>query len=268
MGFSETEADLYKALLKIGEGTIAECIQLSKVKRAAAYNIMDRLVESGLVVEIQGNPKRFCPAPPRFAFEELQNRRLKELNEERKEIPQTVEELVEISEEIFKEHPIMVDDRREFMLLRGTKMMDDIMKPLAGRAKKCQRIFSRFPLAFPEDSDDLEKRARLKHVTYDHRVLFESHMIDDPKFLGLLSCDFNDEYMEFRHMESLPIKLVIFDDFAGVVTTPNNSDRDKFESVLTYNRNLIEFYITSFDSYWERAKILKAADIEERLKKR
>jgi len=268
IGFSENEADLYIALLKSGEATIAECIQSSNVKRATAYNVMDNLINCGLVFEIQDSPKRFAPVPSRSAFEALQQRKLDELESEKEEIPNTITKLIKKSEKLSKQNPLIVDDRREFMLLRGTKMMDDIMKPLAGRAKNCQRIFSRFPLAFPEESIDLERRARLKHVTYNHKVLFETHMIDDPKFLGLVSCDIKDEYMEFRYLESLPIKLVIFDDFAGVVTTPNNSDRDKFESVLTYNRNLIEFYITSFDSYWERAKILKASDIEERLKKR
>jgi sugar-specific transcriptional regulator TrmB len=268
IGFSENEIDLYIALLKSGEATIAECVQSSNVKRATAYNIMGSLINSGLVFEIQDNPKRFAPVPPKSAFETLQQRRLQELESEKEEIPGTISKIIEKSEILSKQNPLIVDDRREFMLLRGTKMMNDIMIPLAKKVEDCQRIMSRFPLSFPRDSQDLEKRRRLGISPRNIHVLFETGMLDNQNFLWMIECDFKDPLMQFRHLESLPIKLVIFDNFAGVVTTPNNTDRNRFESILTYNRNVVEFYISSFDSFWDRAKVLTAEDIEERIGKR
>lgn len=268
MGFSENESDLYVALLKSGEATIAECIQTSNVKRATAYNVMDNLINSGLVFEIQDSPKRFAPVPPRAAFEALQQKRLNELETKKDEIPGTITKLIEKSEVLSKQNPLIVDDRREFMLLRGTKMMNEIMIPLARKVEECERIMSRLPLSFPDDSQDIEKRKQLGNSQRTLHILFETDMLNNKDFLGMIKCDFGDPSMHFRHLESLPIKLVLFDNFAGVVTTPNNSDRNKFESILTYNRNIVEFYISSFDSYWDRAEILTMEEIEKRLKKR
>ena len=120
----------------------------------------------------------------------------------------------------------------------------------------------------PKESEKLEERNLKEHIAkYEHRVLFETDMLSNSRFARLVECDFNDSNMFFKHLESLPIKLVIFDDFASVITTPNNSDRDKFESLITYNRNLIELYTSAFDGYWEKAKPLRLEDIEKALEK-
>ena len=50
LGFDEKEAEVYLALLKIGETTATKVSQETKIERTLVYYIMEKLIGKGLAV--------------------------------------------------------------------------------------------------------------------------------------------------------------------------------------------------------------------------
>lgn len=63
-GLSENEAKVYLCLLGLGIGSARKLSMLSNIHRTKIYDIIGRLLEQGLVVEVSGHPKRFVPSSP------------------------------------------------------------------------------------------------------------------------------------------------------------------------------------------------------------
>jgi sugar-specific transcriptional regulator TrmB len=69
IGLSEKQAKIYLASLELGETTIKEIAKKAEIKRTTIYDLIDELLESGLIKQtIKGRKKKFIAASP----EELQ----------------------------------------------------------------------------------------------------------------------------------------------------------------------------------------------------
>ncbi len=66
---SEYEAKVYISLVEAGIATARTLSIMSNVPRTKVYNILRKLMETDLVAEVPGKPKKFTPTPPRTAFE-------------------------------------------------------------------------------------------------------------------------------------------------------------------------------------------------------
>jgi len=72
-GLSDYEAKVYLCLVYSGSTGARRLSMLSNVPRSKVYDVVRRLVDLGLVVELPGAPKRFVAAPPSEAFGNLVN---------------------------------------------------------------------------------------------------------------------------------------------------------------------------------------------------
>ena len=69
VGLNEKQAKIYLAALELGETTIKEIAKKAEIKRTTIYDLIDEMLESGLIRQtIKGVKKRFIAASP----EELQ----------------------------------------------------------------------------------------------------------------------------------------------------------------------------------------------------
>ncbi len=59
LGFSEKEADVYLAVLKLKEATILQLAKITNIKRTTVYHLIDGLAEKGLVNKIIKNDKKY-----------------------------------------------------------------------------------------------------------------------------------------------------------------------------------------------------------------
>ncbi len=75
IGFSKNEARVYEALLQIGEASVQEISNRSRVHRRNVYDSMQKLLEKGLVLEvfIKGD-KHFKAVNPRRLLELLEEK--------------------------------------------------------------------------------------------------------------------------------------------------------------------------------------------------
>ena len=85
IGFTDGEIKVYLALLQIGETTVGPIGRKSKVSKSKLYDILDKLVEKGLVGHIvKNNVQWYAANDPKMILEYL-DRKSGELKETRKE---------------------------------------------------------------------------------------------------------------------------------------------------------------------------------------
>ncbi|HBL39662.1 TPA: hypothetical protein DDZ10_03265 [Candidatus Uhrbacteria bacterium] len=65
LGLSKNEAELYEALLELGEASVSKLNQKTNINRRNIYDVLNRMTEKGLVfVVIQSGENRYKPVDP------------------------------------------------------------------------------------------------------------------------------------------------------------------------------------------------------------
>jgi sugar-specific transcriptional regulator TrmB len=64
LGITEYEAKVYAALVGLGEGTVRQVHEASKVPRSRVYDVLETLVSKGFVEERHGNPMCYRAVEP------------------------------------------------------------------------------------------------------------------------------------------------------------------------------------------------------------
>ncbi|PJA45191.1 hypothetical protein CO174_04475 [Candidatus Uhrbacteria bacterium CG_4_9_14_3_um_filter_50_9] len=66
LGLSKNEAELYEALLELGEASVSKLNQKTNINRRNIYDVLNRMIEKGLVfIVIQAGENRYKPVDPR-----------------------------------------------------------------------------------------------------------------------------------------------------------------------------------------------------------
>ncbi len=81
LGLTEYEAKVMDALFKLNESFAPQISRNAQVPKTRVYDVLDRLVEKKLIIEIYGRPKKYKVIPPEKAFTTLIEERKKELFE-------------------------------------------------------------------------------------------------------------------------------------------------------------------------------------------
>ena len=63
LGLTETESKIYMILLRLGSTHVTPVIKKAELHRATVYDVLDRLIEKGLVSYIIKEGKRFVTDP-------------------------------------------------------------------------------------------------------------------------------------------------------------------------------------------------------------
>ncbi len=87
LGLSKNEAELYEALLELGEASVSKLNQKTNINRRNIYDVLNRMIEKGLtIIVVRSGENRYRPVDPKKLKElvdeksrQLENR-LEELN--------------------------------------------------------------------------------------------------------------------------------------------------------------------------------------------
>lgn len=97
-GLTDGEAKVYLALLEIGSSTTGPIIEKSKVARSFIYNILDKLMEKGLVSYVtRENTKYYEAASPRRILDYIEKRR-NQLEESKNKVENLLPQLLFLRE--------------------------------------------------------------------------------------------------------------------------------------------------------------------------
>tara|TARA_Y100000034_G_scaffold135243_1_gene206314 strand:+ start:1024 stop:1776 length:753 start_codon:yes stop_codon:yes gene_type:complete len=93
IGLTKQESKVYLSLLELQEAQTGKLCRFTKIASSNIYNILDSLIQKGLVsYRIQNNIKVFMPAPPE-ALNELFLEKQRKLDEERKQVTKLISTL-------------------------------------------------------------------------------------------------------------------------------------------------------------------------------
>jgi DNA-binding MarR family transcriptional regulator len=94
LGLTKGEIKVYLALTRLGESTVGPIVHESKVTKSKIYDILDRLIEKGLVGYItKSGTKHFTPNDPHMILEYL-SKKEDELNKTKQEVTHLLPELM------------------------------------------------------------------------------------------------------------------------------------------------------------------------------
>ena len=115
LGLTEYESKTLNTLFRMGEAEAPAISRLAQVPKTRVYDVLDKLVEKNLVIEIRGRPKRYRGIEAKKALGKLLDKKKAELGK----LEETVAGVGEIlSLDAGKEEPgetvMKVKDRRDF----------------------------------------------------------------------------------------------------------------------------------------------------------
>ena len=116
LGLTEYESKTLTSLLSLNEAKAPDISREAQVPKTRVYDVLDKLVERDLVIEIQGRPKRYRARPVDKVFLELlsaKKRELKELEKETSEIKSLFNST--IGEEETGEKVLKVKEKQDFV---------------------------------------------------------------------------------------------------------------------------------------------------------
>jgi sugar-specific transcriptional regulator TrmB len=253
IGLNAYEARSYLVLVGHPRFKALELAARAHVPRQKIYEVLDSLVEKGFAQVIQEKTKLFSAVEPALALPNYLSRRTQQLQHELTEQSRTVSALVDDLTASYSEGQ---EGRGTLDFLR---IVGEPGQTAAQYRKMLSEVtseyleFSRPPYAVDPLDERLVRQARERGVAC--RLLLEKGAVDDIHRQRL------EEYqavgIEVRQLESLPLKLALFDQRGGLIALLDPViTKPTWTSVVFDHPGLGEAMKGLFEEYWRRAEKL------------
>jgi len=236
IGLTEGEAKVYLALSELGSSTVGPIVKNSRVAYSNIYDILNRLIDKGIVsFVIKNKTKHFQAAPPTNLLEYLDNKE-KEISEQRTALKEVLSQLEEIQQ------GKKGQEAEVFLGMKGLRSAYE--KMLRGALKSDEVLF--FYLhkeEYAEQSDIFynsisELTKKLKNRGICNKNYRKSWFTKKAKFL-------NVKFVEFP----IPGNIDISNDKVMIVTwspTPT--------AILIHSQTVADNFRDYFNEVWKSAK--------------
>lgn len=117
LGLTEYEAKTLSSLFRLKESEAPEVSRIAQVPKTRVYDVLDRLVKKGLIIEIYGRPKKYRVIDASDVFEGLLNKKKQEitnLEAEANVLKPMISEFQTINREL-GEKVMKVKDRQDYV---------------------------------------------------------------------------------------------------------------------------------------------------------
>ncbi len=261
--FTEFEIEMYLTLLALGEATIDECVKIANVKRTTAYSVAKDLAEMGLIEVSLSKPLRYRVLPPRETLYPILKKRIEVTRQRIKQMETTIVDFIDEAESVYKENATYLSSDRDFLVIKGPYLTRKLTWSVAHKAET-MRILSRFPILFEYGSPRKRRQSQVNIF-----IIIETKMLENEEFLSRVSESFEKSNFNIRHLSSLPSKMVIYDDYASLLTirSVGGDYGSHLESVFTFSKDVVKLHIHAFEALWEKAEPVTKEDLEKYGKK-
>ncbi len=239
IGFSKNEARVYEALLQIGEASVQEISNRSRVHRRNVYDSMQKLLEKGLVLEvfIKGD-KHFKAVNPR---------RLLELLEEKEERINSVLPEMQAKYE-------SIGDKEEAYLYRGIEGFKNYLQDILKTKETVYFIGAKGFWLDPRLKYFLPKFQRERKklgIKFFH--IFDSEVKKEkPEILKLVGKQYKFLPKEYSSLTAVDIFGPFVVNFVGV--RPGELSDEPIQFVLK-SRRLADGYRKFFQFIWDHCAV-------------
>ncbi len=116
LGLTEYESKTLTSLLRLNEAKAPDISREAQVPKTRVYDVLDKLVEKDLIIEIQGRPKRYRAREPEKVFNELLTSKKQEIKHLEKETSEMQSRMIPgITEDEFGEKVLKVKEKQDFV---------------------------------------------------------------------------------------------------------------------------------------------------------
>jgi len=207
LGLTEYEAKTLNTLFTLKEAEAPEISRTAQVPKTRVYDVLEKLMEKDLIIEIKGRPKLYRAIEPQKAIDILlisKKNQLRDLENEATQIKENFLDFEEGKEET-GEKVMKVKDRQDFErilgqeLLKATKSIQglteitdehDIIHEALKRAKE-KNVTIKLLNSFP--SKRLKESAEVKHLVHG----MNAFIIDNKKVVMAIS-DFKKQRPDYH----------------------------------------------------------------------
>jgi len=249
LGLNAYEARSYLVLIGHPRFKALELAARAHVPRQKIYEVLDSLVEKGFAQVVQEKTKLFSAVEPNLAVPSYLLRRSQTLQRELEDQTRMADGLVNELDAAYSE------GRGERGTLDYLRIVGDPEQTAVQYRKMLSDVrheyleFSRPPYAVDPLDEQLVKQARLRGVSC--RLLIESGTLDDAHRQRLE--DYATAGVEIGQIESLPMKLAIFDGQRGLLALLDPViTRPTWTAVVFEHGGMGEAMKGMFDNYWRR----------------
>ena len=253
LGLNAYEARSYLVLIGHPRFKALELAARAHVPRQKIYEVLDSLVEKGFAHVVQEKTKLFSAVEPNLAVPSYLVRRSQVLHHELTEQTRMADGLVNDLAAAYSEGQGG----------RGTLDFLRIVSDPAQTAAEYRRMlsevqseymeFSRPPYAVDPLDEKLVKQARLSGVSC--RLLLQAGALDDAhrQTLG----DYAAVGVEVRQVDSLPMKLALFDTRDGMIALLDPViTRPTWTAIVFSHDGMGEAMKGLFEDHWRRSSVL------------
>ncbi len=253
MGLNAYEARSYLVLIGHPRFKALELAARAHVPRQKIYEVLDSLVEKGFAQVVQEKTKLFSAIEPGLAIPGYLARRAQALQQEVTEQARMAGGLVDDLAGAYSRGQggrgtldfLRIVSERGQIATQYRKMLAEVTTDYAE--------FSRPPYAVDPLDEQLVKQARARGVKC--RLLLQAGTLDDEHRHRLE--DYVIAGVEVRELDSLPMKLALFDGREGMIALLDPIvTKPSWTAVMFAHIGMIEAMQGLFDSYWRRAEIL------------
>ena len=235
-GLTDGEAKVYLSLLILGSSTVGPISKKSVISYSKIYEVLDRLIEKGLVSFIVKEKTRyFQAASPRNLIEYL-NKKEKEISEQKQSLQKIIPDLEKLQESKVEQ------EAEVFIGIKGLRSAYE--KLTEGTTKKDEALFFNLHKEeYAEQSNmfynsisDISKRAKNRGIA--NKELKKSWFAKKAKFLNMRFVDF-----------PIPGNIDILKDGVMIVTwspTPI--------AILIHSNTIADNFRDYFNQVWKIAK--------------
>ncbi len=251
VGLNAYEARSYLVLMGHQRFKALELAARAHVPRQKIYEVLDSLVEKGFAQVVQEKTKLFSAVDPSLAIPGYLARRSKTLQNELTEQERLATGLIEDLRAAYQEGQ---DGRGtlDFLNLVNDPTQTAIhYRRMLTTVASDYAEFSRPPFAVDPLDEQLVKEAAARSIRC--RLLIEAAPIDD-EHLERLN-EYRDLGIDIRFLDSLPLKLALFDGKCGLVALLDPVlTRPSWTAVVFEHQGFAEAMAGLFESYWCRAR--------------
>ncbi|MBW2982414.1 hypothetical protein KY343_06045, partial [Candidatus Woesearchaeota archaeon] len=241
IGLTKSEINVYLALLELGSTTTGKIVDKSKASSSKIYEILDKLMQKGLVSYIiKSGVKYFEAAAPERIMDYMKEKERK-FNSQKDELKKILPEL-ELKRKLSKY-------KSEATIFKGVKGMEtafydalNLLKPrdehLAFGIPKRSEQVSRFFLKFNKE------RARRK---IKNRIIFTDEVRKDPKTVQQTYPKNNPLAKVKFTKEVIPASIDIFNN--RIVIFPSEVEEPLI--IVIDNKEIAESFRVQFEKWWD-----------------
>lgn len=212
LGLTEYEAKTLNALFSLKEAEAPEISRNSQVPKTRVYDVLDRLAQKKLIIEIHGRPKKYMAIEPSEVFDKLISHKKSEIQELESKASELKEKVMLKSTQGKTEKVMKVKHKTDFLKILqqeieaanqsvyGLAQFEATQTPLQESVKKVKeknvevKLISQINESTKNTAKELLKSgATIKD--FEHGI--HAYVIDDKKVILALS-DFNQTKPEYH----------------------------------------------------------------------